>query len=204
MKKLREFSIILRLAVIAIVAVMVLFPAVMQAGETKYATGTASAAVTFGPQTGQTVLDSIYATCDKENGAVKIYDWNEVATVSPTAAPTNGQSVIYISNTGYVYTTNDTCVYEFASGAVLYRTISAATTSNVTLNAALDAAGSTTDRLYELSQGGQIVVGLNGAAVGTNHSVLASGGGVYATPGGSPLYVVLDGTSNTVLQITTE
>jgi len=202
MKKRRGFTLIVRMVVMAIIGVMVLAPTLM-AGESKYATGTASAAVTFAPQTGQMLVKCVCATTDKENGAVKFYDWNEVATVSPTTAPTNGQSTILISNSAYAYTTNDMCVYEFASGAVLYRTISAATTSNVTLNAALDAAGSTTDRLYELSQGGQIVVGFDGATPGTNDSI-AVAGDVYVTPGGSPLYVVLDGTSNSVLQVTSD
>jgi hypothetical protein len=189
--------------VAALVALTIAAPYV-QAGETKYATGTASAVALFGPRTGQTVVKSLYATCDKENGAIKFYDWNEAAVLSPTAAPTNGQSTIYVTNTGYPLTTNDTCVYKFASGAVLYRTISAATTTNVTLNSALNATGSTSDKIYEITQGGQIVVGLNGATVGTNHSILADGGAVYSTPGGSPLYVVLDATSNAVLQVTVE
>ena len=201
--KYREFSLIVRLVVIAIVCIMVLAPATLLAGESKYATHATAAALTFGPQTGQTVVKCVCATTDKEDGAVKFYDWNEVATVSPTTAPTNLQTVIPISNSAYTYTTNDTCVYEFASGAVLYRTISAATTSNVTINTALNAAGSTTDRLYELSQGGQIVVGFDGANSGTNDSINVAGD-VYITPGGSPLYVVLDGTAACTLQVTVE
>ena len=203
MKNKRGFSWIGMVVIIAVIAALCM-PVPTHAGETKYNTGTTSATALFGPGTGQTVVKSLYATCDKEDGAAKFYVWNQVASVSPSAAPTNGQSVITLTNTGLPLTTNDLAVYKFVSGAVLYRTISAATTSNVTLNAALDAAGSTSDKVYELTQGGQIVVGLNGAAVGTNHSVLADGGDVFTTPGGSPLYVVLDGTSNAVLQVTIE
>jgi hypothetical protein len=173
------------------------------AGETKYATGTSSAAVTFGPQTGQQVVKSLYATSDKEDGAAKFYVWNQVATKSPATAPTNGQVLLTLNNIGLVLTTNDVVVYSHSTGTAVYRTISSSSTGTVTLSSGLTEAGTTDDRIYELTQGGQIVVGYDGATVGTADG-LPTAGDVFATPGGSPLYVLLDATSNAVLQVTVE
>jgi len=173
------------------------------AGETKYATGTASAAVTFDPGTGRTVVESVYATCDKEDGAVKIYARGGTGKKIVTTAPA-ATNVIYVSNSSYGLTNGDSVVYFYADGtAPLYRTISGQTTSNVTLSSAISTAGSTSDYLYEVTQQGQIVVGYDGAAVGVNDG-LATSGNVFETPGDSPLYCVLDGTSNSVLQVTVD
>jgi hypothetical protein len=171
------------------------------AGETKFATGTSSAALTFAAGNGQTKVGGLYATSDKEDAAVKFYSWNQVATLMPTTAPASGATTVAVANASYALTNDDVVVYQHVTGTAVYRSISSATATTVVLNAALTEAGSTSDRIFELTQGGQITVGYDGTTVGASDG-LAVGGTVYTTPGGSPLYMVLDGTSNAVLQAT--
>lgn len=185
---------------LAILPALVVFA---QAGETKYASGTTSAAVTFAPAAGVRTVESVYATTDKENGAVKFYVWNQVAKYSPTVAQSVATSIVYVANSANTLTTNDAIVVVHASGAADYRTVSANTTTNMTLSSNLSAALTTAGKIYELTQGGEIVVGFDGAATGTNDTLVTSGN-VFCTPGGSPLYVVLDGTGTAKLQVTVD
>ncbi len=175
------------------------------AQETKFATGTTSAAVLFGPASGRQVVKSVYAATDKAGGAVKFYARGSAGKAAPTELATNAADVIYIANPSFAttagFTTNDMVVYVHANGVMDYTTIAGATASNVTLTAGITVAGASGDYLYELTQQGQILVGLAGAAVGTN-DVLHTSGDVFAVPGDSPCRAVLDGTSNAVLQAT--
>jgi len=168
---------------------------------TKYNTGTSSSAVTFGATDGRQVVTYVDATSDLAGSVVKFYAKGGEGKVAPTTSPTNGATVIAISNSSYGFTTNDTVVYQHSNGTAVYRTISSATTSNVTLNSGISVAGASGDYLYEITQQGQIYVGMYGTGIGTNDNKTAEGM-VFVSPGDSPVYVVLDGTSNTCLQVT--
>jgi hypothetical protein len=171
--------------------------------QSKYVTGTSSADLTFGPRTGGLTVKSVYASTDKEDGAVKFYARGGAGRVAVLAAATNGATVITVANSSYGLTNGDDVVYWHSNGAVEYDTIDAATTTNVTLTSGLSSAGTTSDYIYEITQQGQIVVGYDGAGEGISDALQTSGD-VFATPGDSPLYVVLDGTAATVLQVTVD
>lgn len=186
---------------LAVLAVLSILAIAAQAQETKYASGTTSAALTFGPRHGRQVIKSVYAATDLAGGVVKFYAIGGAGKLAPTAVPTNAADVIYVANTGNLLTTNDVVVYVHANGTLDKTTVSANTSSNCTLAAGITVAGAAGDYIYEQTQQGQILVGLAGTAVGTS-DVLNASGDVFAVPGDSPCYVVLDGTSNAVLQVT--
>lgn len=175
--------------------------------ETKYATdtgvgGAASVALTFAPGYGKSVVKAVYAASDKQDSAVKLYarTGNKLA-VSAVSADALTCTVV---NANAQLDTGDLVVYVYNSGATpAYTTIAGTGTTYVILSDALTATTSTSDKLYEISQKGQIIVGLFGTGVGTNDTLVTSGD-VYASPGDSPLYITLDGTSNAVLQATVE
>lgn len=187
----------------AIVAAACLSALALKAvADSKYATGYTSAAVTFGARDSGWTVRSIYATTDKENGAAKIYE-RSGDRFTPTANATITATVIRVTNTGYLLTTNDLVIYQHANGTVDYRTVSAATTTNVTLSSGITVAGASGDALYEIALSGQIVVGYDGAAVGAADGI-ATSGDVFETVGDSPLRVVLDANTNAVLQVTAD
>ncbi len=201
-QKLAGFSLVQIMAAIALLALV--FCGAVKAVESKYASGTTSAAVTFGPAGGgRIVVKSVCATCDKEDGAVKFYARGGAGKKAITTAQSAASTTCAVSNASYGFTTNDTVVVVHANGTSEYRTISTASTTSVVLNSATSAALTTDGFIYEVTQLGQIVVGFDGAAAGTNDTV-AVAGDVFATPGDSPLYAVLDGTSNAVLQVTAD
>ena len=180
-----------------------IYAVVAFAQETKYQAGTSSAAVTFGPVPGRQAVKSVYATTDKSGAVVKFYARGGAGKAAPTTSPTNGAQLIYVDNTDNAYTTNDVVVYVHANGTLDQTTVSANTTSNLTLAAGITVAGATGDYIYELTQQGQVAFDTAGAAVGTNkHGKFE--GTVFDVPGDSPVYIVLDGTSNAVLQATAE
>jgi len=183
----------------ALVALMVLaIVSVVYAGESKYASGTTSAAVTFGPASSQLTVKGLYAVTDKSTASLKLYAWDKVKPESPTTAPA-ATNIIYVSNSDSQYGTSDKLVYVHSNGTVDYRTVSSATTSNVTLNAAISQAGTTSDKLYELTQVFQPDFDVTGAGVGTNKYGKFEGD-VWVGLG--PLYIVVDGTSNAVINAT--
>jgi hypothetical protein len=138
-----------------------------------------------------------------ENSAVKFYARTGNA-YAPTASQTNGALLIAVANSSLALTTNDVIMYVHANGTLDYDTIAGPiTTTNITLTTGLTVAGASGDYIYELSQQGQIVVGYDGAGVGTNDGITVSGD-VFVTPGRSPLYAVLDSTSNATLQVTAD
>jgi hypothetical protein len=186
--------------VVIVLLTAVALPAFAQ--ETKYAAGSTSAAVTFGPgYLGKTVVKSLCATTDKAGGAVKFYARGGADKVLPSATPTNGAVVIDLVNTGHVFTNGDIVVYAHASGVCDQTTIASATETNVTLTAGITEAGASGDALYEVTQQGQMLVGMLGTGVGTNDVLNISGDALFVTSGNSPLYVVLDGTAACVLQV---
>jgi type II secretory pathway pseudopilin PulG len=184
------------LIVIAIVAMVTVACLPALAGETKYATGTTSAAVVLGAPGQRETVRSIYSTTDKAGGVVKLYAWNANAAIAPSAAPAATNLIACVNAT---LTTNDLAVYVHADGTMDYRTVSAASTTNVTLNTAISKAGSTSDRMYELAQGAQFGFDTSGAGVGTN-KYGAFAGTLFV--GLAPIRVVQDGTSNCVVNVT--
>ena len=173
------------------------------AGDTKFATSSsaAAAAVTSGPQPGKIVVKSISTSCDVALGLVKFY--TRAGKYAPSIVPTNGQTVIALSNPSLALTNGDRVVYAHANGTLDTTTLSAATTSNVTLSAGISSAGVAGDFLYDMQLSGKIVAADNSAAVGTN-KLLNMAGEVFVTPGDSPLYVTLDSATNSVLQVTAD
>lgn len=170
--------------------------AAFAAAETKFASGSTSAAVTFGPGTVLTQIKSAYATSDTAAGYLKIYARGGAGKRAPTATPTNGATVISILNTGNAYTTNDIVAYVHANGTTDLRTVSENTTTNLTLSSGISVAGAAGDYVYELTQQGQITVGSGNLATAGDY--------VFATPGDSPLYCVVNATNACAVQITAD
>jgi hypothetical protein len=187
---------LVELVVLIAVMTALCLPALAQ--ETKYASGIASAAVVFGPAAGKRTIQSVYSTTDKAGGTVKVYA-KAGGVAGPSVAPTNGQTVLTMSNTDYAFTNADTVVYAHVTGALDYTTVASATTSNVTLTAGVSAAGSTDDRLFEVTLQAQLDFDTSGAAVGTNKYGKFEGS-VFS--GYGPFRVVQDGTSNSVVNVT--
>lgn len=193
MKRIKVMDIMMVLSIVILVCVVA-----VQAGETKYASGTTSAAVNFSPSAGMDTIKSIYATTDLAGGTVKIYAWNKVKTQSPTTAPA-ATNLIDIDNSDTQLDTSDYVMYVHADGTLDYRTVSSSTASNVTLNAVLSQTGSVSDRLYELTQQAQLDFDTAGAGVSTNKYGKFEGD-VFTGIG--PIRVVQDGTSNAVVNVT--
>ena len=189
------------------ISLTVLFVAALAAfagdKETKYNTGTTSAAITFAPGAGKTVISHLEAASDLVDSAVKFYSGNTFKTVTALTGATNC-AIALASST---FTASDKVVYVYANGtAPEYRTVDGSpSTTAVMLTPALTsyAQASAKDRLYLVTQCGQILVGKYGTGVGTNDTVSVSGD-VYASPGSAPIYMVITGTSNAVIQATAD
>lgn len=181
-------------AFVAVVGVMM-----GQAQESKYAAGTSSAAVTFGPGQGRLTVSSIYATTDKSGAAVKLYAQGGAGSVALSAVPT-ATTVVSIANASYDITNSDLVVYAHANGVMDYRTVSSAATNSVTLDSAISSAGTSADRLYEITLQGRFDFDTTGATVGSNKYAAFEGPVVWCGIG--PVHVAVDGTSNAVLTTT--
>lgn len=185
------------------VAVAALMAAVAVAQDTKYATSSTGVdpSMTFGPTFSPQVVKSLQTSCDVALGAVKFY----TRTGKYAVTGTNSTTIVNFTNpsTGapYLVNTNDVVVYVHANGTIAQTTVSAATSSNVTLAAALTVAFSSGDYLYDLAQSGQIVVADNTAAAGTN-KLGSYAGDVFAIPADSPCYAVMDSATNTCFSAT--
>lgn len=190
-------------AALGLTAMFVLTALVAMAG-TKYATGVTSAAVTFAPAQGPLVIKSVYAASDKAGGVIKFYARAGTGKIVVTNGAAAGATNAYFLNTSFGITNADTVVYVYANGnAPEFRTVNSSATNVCGISAALTYAQTNGDYVYEVTQQGQILVGLAGAAYGTSHVVNTSGD-VFVSPGDSPVYVVVDATSNAVLQATSD
>jgi len=192
----------LKVMFVGLVSTVCCLASVLQAQETKFASGTTSAALTFGPNSGRQVIKSVYAATDKAGGAVKFYARGGAGKLAPTATATNGATIISVANTGNLLTTNDIVAYVHANGTIDQTTVTANTSSNCTLAAGITVAGSAGDYIYELTQQGQILVSEAVTDVSATAVLNTAGDVVFAILGDSPCYAVLDGTSNAVLQVT--
>jgi hypothetical protein len=161
----------------------------------------ASATAIFGPGQGRTIVRSIQAETDLQDGAIKFYARSGGRSV--VSAVSADALTCTVVNTGGPFAPNDLVVYVYDSGvAPQYRTVSATSAVAVVLSSALTGTTSTKDTLYEVAQLGQILVGKYGTGIGTNDTY--SGTDVFATPSRSPLYVVVNGNSNAAVNITVE
>ena len=153
-------------------------------------------------------MKSVYATSDKIDSVVKVYAKGSAGKTAPTYNAALNDTTIAIANASFAssagYTTNDSVVYVHANGTVDYRTVSTANATNVVLSSGISVAGASGDYLYEVTQQDQWLVGHYGTGTGTNDTIDRTGAMLFATPGDSPLYVVLDGTATAVLSVSVE
>ena len=187
----------LRFTFAAIVAVLIIamIGGAFAEPESKYAAGTTSAAVTFGPSQGRTVVSHVHAVSDKLGAVCKIYSRGGSGKTACTTAAAVSATHVPITNTGVGLTTNDAVVIVHATGNVEYRTLTGYNSAtNVTLSSGLTYAITTSDFIYELAQGAEMLVGGFGTGAGTNDTLTVSGQ-VYASPGDSPVYIVVDGSN---------
>lgn len=186
---------------ISLMVAMVLVAVVAMAQETKYSASTTGTdpAVTFGPKNGRQTVASLQTSCDVALGAVKFY--TRAAKYAVTGTNGSNTAITFLNPTVAV-NTNDIVVYVHANGSVEKDTVaSTVTTNGCTLTTGITTAYAAGDYLYEVSLAGQIVVADNTAAGGSNKLANISGD-VFAVPGDSPLYVVMDGATNTCLSVT--
>ena len=171
----------------------------MAAPESKYSV---TGSVTFGPSPKHTAVTGIFATSDLAAGTITLYARGSVNKVQPTVAATNGATVITFANTSQSYTNADHVVYVHSDGTLNSTTLSAGTTSNVTLTAGLAKAGTTDDYLYRLESFAVITVNENTGGTGTNDTLNIAGDMIWVTKSDSPLKAVLTGTTITNLSVT--
>lgn len=189
----------LRMGMLMLAAMMVSAIIALAGSETAYnaATDGSGAKIKFGPANGQTIVTAIAADSDKASAALKVYartGKKYQPSVAPGATPTN----IYVTTAG-VITNGDLIAYVYSTGEVDIRTVTTSTTTNLMITAALSGTGTTADWIYELSQQGQQLVGNVAGTTYTNagsHTIYTQAGELFATPSDSPLYMVLECTTN--------
>lgn len=189
-----------RLAACVMTVLAILAMAMAAHAQTRYATGTTEAAVLLGPSTGQVTIESVYAASDKAGAKIAIHAWDMQRPINPSAAHA-ATNIVPVAGADDVWSEHDPVVYVHPDGAVDYRTVSAATATNVTLSANLSQAGGTSGRIYTLKAAGQLPFDTTGAGVGTNKYASFSGS---VWRGLAPVRVAIDGTSNTVIQVTSD
>lgn len=180
-------------AVVLVMLICIMAPLAFGDLQSKYATGTTSAAVTFGPGGGVSVVKGLFASSDKLNSVAKIYA-RSGNKVKPSSAQSVVGTTILMTNTGYAFTNSDSVVVSHANGTVDYRTVSSATLTSIVVNANTSYALTTEGRVYEVSQQGEMLIGYKPTATSTN-ALLNLSGDLFATPGDSPIYIVVDGTA---------
>ena len=144
---------------------------------------------------GQIVVKAVSAVSTNAAAAIKYYG----RTGSPAASVSNGLSAsrVYIANTAQVITNSDEVVYLHASsGVVDYRTVTNTATTYVELSSAVSEATGDGDKLYEITQIGQVNIGT------TAYS--EAGDAILATPADSPLRVVNSGSGGNTLTVTVQ
>jgi len=160
----------------------------------KYATHATSSAVNFPASDGATIIKTLHVESDKAGSLAKVYArTGDAETV--TAAAAASATTIEVANTDGQFAVNDLVIYQHASGALLYTTISTSNAASVVLATGITPAGTLSDKLYEVSLQGQFDV----AAATVTYT-----GDVFATPNDSPLRIVVDSTSAGYLTATVE
>ena len=160
----------------------------------KYAAHATASAVNFPANSGRTIVKMLHAESDKAGGVAKIYvrSGNGVTVSSANDAGTT----ILVPNVSAQFVANDLIAYQHADGTVDYTTVASTnTTVSIVLNDAISQAGTAKDRVYELSQQGQLDV----AAATVTYTE-----DIFATPNDSPLRILVDSTSAGYLTATVE
>ena len=158
----------------------------VMASESKYATGTTSAAVVFGDSPTGYDVTGLYVKSDKEAGVCDFYTKKSRSTV--TVAPTNGATVVAINNATAGIAQNDVVVYAHANGTLHQTTAASVTTTNSTLASAITIAGNAADVVWGMQKSFVLPVGASAA--------LNPNGAIFAVEGRSPLVIKADGTGS--------
>jgi len=188
MKRMKMIGLCVSLVAVAIVAVVAI-----ATPESKYDETVAGAAVNFAPNRNESSLLAIQVDSADPTAVVEFYGKSQRAT--PTALPTNGALVVFVSNSANEFTTNDLVVFFHAAlDTVDYRTVSANTASNVTLSSGISAAGAAGDQLYELEQKGEIALG----AASLNLAAGAADAPLFVMGDDSPFRILVNGTGSVV------
>ena len=156
----------------------------VMASESKYATGTTSAAIVFGDSLTGYEVTGLYVKSDKAAGTCDFY--TRASRTVVTAAPTNGATVVRMDNATAGIQQNDVVVYEHANGTLHQTTASAVSTTNITLAAAITLAGNAKDVVWGMEKSYVLPVG--------DSAALNPAGVVFAVRGRSPLVIKADGT----------
>jgi hypothetical protein len=155
---------------------------------TAHATGTTSAYVILpADSNAHTVVQALNVTSDKAASKLVAY-WAD-ATTTTVASASTGTTLAVASSTGFAG--NNLIAVQTAGGSVSYRTVSSVATGELTLGSALTANAG--DTVYLLA-----VAAANTDAeipVGAATKELTNQAGVLIGPKGSPLLLMLDGTS---------
>ena len=175
--------------------------------DSKYAGGSSSAAVVFGPKPSGTItVKSIDAMTDTLGGGITIYARSQswAGKLAPVVVPASNATTIVVANTfgnaGYM-TTNDLVVYVHKNGILDYRTISSCTTTTIVLSSGITWPGAAGDYVYELENAYEIEIGGYGTGSGTNDYYHAAGD-LFISPGGSPVRVAGSGTTTCKVAVT--
>lgn len=170
--------------------------AIAMAGESKYDTETSGVtSVVFKHQDAGWKTE--FTSANHGTSAAKLIKFYGRKDTSPmmyfTGSETNAATVIDVANTGIA--SNDTIAVVYSDGAApSIHTVTAATTTNVTVSSGITQAGTTKDFLVELGQVGQIYVDATSKAVNADYRVY--------TPGSSVLYVTMETATNAHLTVT--
>lgn len=150
--------------------------------------------VAFNPQETPIKVNSLYAKGGDAAANLELYQ----RTGSPetvTATPTNGATVIYVDNADSQFASSDSVVYVYSDRAdPLFTTLSAATTTNITLATAIGQAGNAADKVYEVTA--------DTIFIGTTAFNPAGGGLIYVTGGDSPFVAKVTETATNSLLAT--
>lgn len=175
-----------KMLIIGLVILTAILACPVFAGQTKYASGTTSATVTFGANPYSAMnLTAILASTDNA-GSLALY--SSAAKAKPTSAASSNGVTIAVGNSAYTFTNNDLVVYQWANGTVLQSTVTNATATNIIINTALTYAGSTNDAVYKVTQSGGLTLPTTGVAI--------CGYVVATAPPDSPLVIKATGATN--------
>jgi len=172
---------------------------------TEFEDGVANASNVYAAARGKIIVRSVEAQTDKLGATVKFYARpTTLSKIAPGRNHASGSTNILLTNTGTIMTGSDIVVYQHADGVCDVRTlVGTCTTTNIFLDGGgISATGTNGDYIYEVSLQGQILAGEYGTGSGTNNTI--SRQDCFATPGDSPLYILLDGTADCVLMSTVE
>lgn len=173
--------------------------------ETKYNAGAtaAGAKIVFKASGGGWAVKAISAVTGSDDKEVKVYARDISNNLNPYAISARVEKTNTITNTGLGINTNDLVVYQSKNGVAEIRTATTGTSATqVVLDSEPSTTFSTSDKLYKVVQVGSWNIGITNTA---GKAVLAVDGDALAkTPKDSPLYVHLDGATNSVLTVTAQ